>query len=241
MAGGLRDTLIRSELCSLADVLPPTHALTAVSTQVPHVWAEIDHNAGMWCNQIVRVLARMLHALVEPATAQPTRPPAERVAIFRDHLLSPIPALLDLSAPRHEHALEPTPQPSSAAILAKDALRRVWFSPPSPTEAFEWNLAEQVGSFHALSSLPVTVTLCEGETCVDATRNASAPIPLSRSILRRFHTLTREAHVVALTSSVLQSYSRLIVAVHSQGDEEKEFLLAHFGGTPFLCQSKRLT
>lgn len=238
VAGGLRDTLIRSELCSLSELLPATHAVTAVSTQVPHVWAEIDHNAGMWCNQIVRVLARLLHDLVEPATKQPSLPPSQRIAVFREHLLSPLPALLDLTPPRHEHPMTPSSTPKTSATPMEGALRKTWTT-PTEGEDFEWRIAEASGSFLAISTLSVTVNLCERHACVDATRNATAPVPLARSILRRFHSLTREAHVISVPASVLHSYAtlRLTVAPPSSASHDGDFLIARFEGSQPISSS----
>ncbi len=43
IAGGNRDTLVRSDLTSLASVVPPSHGLTVISTSIPNVWLSIDH------------------------------------------------------------------------------------------------------------------------------------------------------------------------------------------------------
>lgn len=40
------------------------------STSIPHVWATMDHQSSMWCNQLVRTLANVFASLVDPTTLQ---------------------------------------------------------------------------------------------------------------------------------------------------------------------------
>jgi hypothetical protein len=65
IAGGVRDTLIRSELCTLDHFVLERNQLVAISTQIPHVWSEVDHNAGVWCNQL------MVRSFKSSSLAQP--------------------------------------------------------------------------------------------------------------------------------------------------------------------------
>jgi glycosylphosphatidylinositol deacylase len=97
VAGGVRDTLVRSDLASLDDIVPQSHGFTVVSTSVPNTWITIDHQVVefvimlinkciMWCNQIVKALSFALYDLIDPKTSQATLPLPQRIKAFSKHL-----------------------------------------------------------------------------------------------------------------------------------------------------------
>jgi glycosylphosphatidylinositol deacylase len=85
IAGGIRDTLIRSDLCSLNSLVPLSNGLTSFTTGLQNVWLTTDHLASLWCNQLVRKIAILLFNLVDPNTQQVYRTTQTRMDIFRAH------------------------------------------------------------------------------------------------------------------------------------------------------------
>ncbi|EKX43074.1 hypothetical protein GUITHDRAFT_140667 [Guillardia theta CCMP2712] len=65
VGGGLRDLLVGTERCDLSRICPPTHCLSVSSTAVAGVWMPIDHQAILWCNQMVETLVSALYSLVD--------------------------------------------------------------------------------------------------------------------------------------------------------------------------------
>lgn len=61
VAGGQRDTLVRTELTRLE---PHPHHISTTSTAVPGVWASTDHLTIVWCQQLVVTSARALFDLI---------------------------------------------------------------------------------------------------------------------------------------------------------------------------------
>ncbi|KAH7984923.1 hypothetical protein HPB49_026690 [Dermacentor silvarum] len=61
VAGGRRDTLVRTELTRLE---PHKHHISTTSTAVPGVWASADHLTIVWCQQLVVTSARVLFDLI---------------------------------------------------------------------------------------------------------------------------------------------------------------------------------
>ncbi|XP_054923769.1 GPI inositol-deacylase [Dermacentor andersoni] len=61
VAGGRRDTLVRTELTRLE---PHVHHISTTSTAVPGVWASADHLTIVWCQQLVVTSARVLFDLI---------------------------------------------------------------------------------------------------------------------------------------------------------------------------------
>lgn len=47
IGGGLRDSLIRSELTDLSNILPASNALSVLSTSIPNVFVSSDHEVRL--------------------------------------------------------------------------------------------------------------------------------------------------------------------------------------------------
>lgn len=88
LSGGTSDTTISPSDSSLLSVVPPSHGLTAFTTSVPGVWSPIDHLAILWCDQLRRVLARVLLDVSDSRVASQVRPLPERLEIFKRALLT---------------------------------------------------------------------------------------------------------------------------------------------------------
>ena len=67
IAGGTRDKMISSELCTLNSIMPKTNQLSVFTTSIPNVWLSADHQSILWCNQIVEVMTAALFQIVDPS------------------------------------------------------------------------------------------------------------------------------------------------------------------------------
>ncbi|KAF2069507.1 hypothetical protein CYY_009174 [Polysphondylium violaceum] len=99
IAGGHRDTLIRSELASLDGLVAPDKSFSVVTTSIPEVLIETDHQCILWCNEVVLSLVEGLLLLGHPDTKQNTFGVYERLDIMKSVLKSNVPESLGYIAP----------------------------------------------------------------------------------------------------------------------------------------------
>ena len=65
IAGGRRDTTIRSDLTSLSKAVEAKNSLHVYSSAIPGVWIQNDHDSIMWCGQLIVVVSNMLLGLLD--------------------------------------------------------------------------------------------------------------------------------------------------------------------------------
>ena len=95
IAGGSRDKVVRGDLTRVAGLAPPERALHAWSTALPGVWIEMDHDAIVWCGQLVAVLSRAIISMHEEEAGgyddgfagRLIADPVSRLSAFRESLL----------------------------------------------------------------------------------------------------------------------------------------------------------
>lgn len=87
IAGGNRDFMFGSELCSTASFLPPSDGFTIFATGIPGVLLTTDHLAILWCNQLIRLLARTL--VLSQLELRSGKPINEIVKLWSQSLRSP--------------------------------------------------------------------------------------------------------------------------------------------------------
>ena len=63
ITGGSRDHVVRADLSSMRGLAPKGRALHVWTTALPGVWIETDHDAIVWCGQLVAVLSRALMSM----------------------------------------------------------------------------------------------------------------------------------------------------------------------------------
>lgn len=88
IAGGTLDTTVCSDSTNIGSIVPETHGFTVFSTAIPHVWTGADHVSILTCNQLVKVVAKTLLALVDVRRGTQTKPLDERMSIMRRAFLS---------------------------------------------------------------------------------------------------------------------------------------------------------
>lgn len=87
VAGGSLDHMIPSEYASISSTIPPSNGFTVHANSIPHVWAGIDHQAIVWCDQFRLVFAAAMREMADLSVPAKTKALPERMSIFRRHFL----------------------------------------------------------------------------------------------------------------------------------------------------------
>ncbi|XP_010528191.1 PREDICTED: GPI inositol-deacylase [Tarenaya hassleriana] len=88
ISGGYNDYQVRSKLESLDGIVPPTHGFMISSTSMNNVWLSMEHQAILWCNQLVVQVSHTLLSLVDSKTGQPIADTRKRLWMFTRMLQS---------------------------------------------------------------------------------------------------------------------------------------------------------
>ncbi|WCJ21260.1 GPI inositol-deacylase [Euphorbia peplus] len=91
VSGGYNDYQVRSKLESLDDIVPSTHGFMISSTGMKNVWLSMEHQAILWCNQLVVQVSHTLLSLIDSKTGQPFPETTKRLAVFSRMLRSGVP------------------------------------------------------------------------------------------------------------------------------------------------------
>lgn len=96
ISGGCRDGTVPSYLSNLSGLVPPAAIALSTTTQhMPGVQTVVDHTALLWCNRLVRRVARSIVASAalrmraESSRPSPSLPLASRVQTLRAALIGP--------------------------------------------------------------------------------------------------------------------------------------------------------
>lgn len=90
ISGAYNDYQVQSKLTSLDNIVPPTHGFMISSTAMRNVWLSMEHQAILWCNQLVVQVSHTLLSLIDSTTGQPFSKSPKRLAIFARMLRSGI-------------------------------------------------------------------------------------------------------------------------------------------------------
>ncbi|CAK7328232.1 unnamed protein product [Dovyalis caffra] len=82
---------VRSKLESLDGIVPPSNGFLISSTGMKNVWLSMEHQAILWCNQLVVQVSHTLLSLIDSKTGQPFPEANKRLAVFASMLRSGIP------------------------------------------------------------------------------------------------------------------------------------------------------
>ncbi|KAJ7974736.1 GPI inositol-deacylase [Quillaja saponaria] len=88
ISGGYNDYQVRSKSESLDNIVPPTHGFMISSTAMKSVWLSMEHQAILWCNQLVVQVSHTLLSLVDSKTGQPFPDTQKRLTVFATMLRS---------------------------------------------------------------------------------------------------------------------------------------------------------
>ncbi|EDO17486.1 hypothetical protein Kpol_1058p23 [Vanderwaltozyma polyspora DSM 70294] len=88
ITGSILDTVLPSDYTTVEDFLPEGNGFTTYTTTIPGVWSPIDHLAIVWCDQLRRVMARILLEITDVNSPTKVKSLQERMYISRKYLLS---------------------------------------------------------------------------------------------------------------------------------------------------------
>ncbi|CAM8942061.1 unnamed protein product [Rhodiola kirilowii] len=101
ISGGFLDYQVRPHQETIEGIVPHTHGFFISSTGMKNVWLSMEHQAILWCNQLVVQVSHTLLSLIESQTGQPFSSPKKRLAIFARMLRSGIPQEIDWQSQGH--------------------------------------------------------------------------------------------------------------------------------------------
>ncbi|KAG9448528.1 hypothetical protein H6P81_008493 [Aristolochia fimbriata] len=110
--GGIHDYQVRSKLASLDGIVPPSHGFTVGSTSMKNVWLSMEHQAILWCNQLVVQLSHTLLSLIDSETGLPFERPQKRLVVLSKMLRSGLPQSFNWMRQAEPH--------ESSVLVSKD-------------------------------------------------------------------------------------------------------------------------
>uniref|UniRef100_UPI00358F2049 GPI inositol-deacylase isoform X2 n=1 Tax=Myxine glutinosa TaxID=7769 RepID=UPI00358F2049 len=87
VGGGHRDREVRSALTSLRHVDIYNNTVSVVTCAVPLTWQSPDHQAIVWCKELVLAIIRSLFDMVDHESKQITKSAEKRMDILRHHFV----------------------------------------------------------------------------------------------------------------------------------------------------------
>ncbi|KAJ4827333.1 hypothetical protein Tsubulata_003286 [Turnera subulata] len=135
ISGGYNDYQVRSKLESLDGIVPLTHGFMISSTGMKNVWLSMEHQAILWCNQLVVQVSHTLLSLIDSRTSQPFPDNVKRLAVFARMLRTGIPQSFDWmvqSSSSHQATSVPIKD-------AKDVTASQVYALPSCPRNVHWN------------------------------------------------------------------------------------------------------
>ncbi|CAN8266237.1 unnamed protein product [Cochlearia groenlandica] len=90
IAGGYNDYQVRSKLESLDGIVPSSHGFMISSTSMKNVWLSMEHQAILWCNQLVVQVSHTLLSLVDSKSSQPFSDTQKRLWVLTRMLQSAV-------------------------------------------------------------------------------------------------------------------------------------------------------
>ncbi|KAI9197459.1 PGAP1-like protein-domain-containing protein [Polychytrium aggregatum] len=112
IAGGNQDHMIRSELSEVEAFLPHHHGFTVYTTSIPEVWTSIEHEAIVWCSQLLHKLVQAMFSARDPHRALRTRDLSSRMQVLEATFLG------GLGRRSGARSGQPQHQPSSIVVRA---------------------------------------------------------------------------------------------------------------------------
>ncbi|CAN1188046.1 GPI inositol-deacylase [Linum perenne] len=103
ISGAYNDYQVRTKLETLKGIVPPTHGFMISSTGMRNVWLSMEHQAILWCNQLVIQVSHTLLSLIDARTGLPFSSTQKRLSVFSRMLRSGIPDAFHWTSQPHPH------------------------------------------------------------------------------------------------------------------------------------------
>ncbi|KAI9923052.1 hypothetical protein PsorP6_002334 [Peronosclerospora sorghi] len=87
IAGGHKDTLVETSWTNLNSVARSSRSFVALASAIPTLKISVDHFALLWCHQLLKVVAKSLHRVIDVETRTLVKSPSVRLAIVQQVLL----------------------------------------------------------------------------------------------------------------------------------------------------------
>ena len=100
IAGGGLDGVVPSDYASISSLVPDTHGFTVYTSSIPDVWLGVDHLAILWCDQLMKVVARAMLDIVDVRRTEQTKPRADRMRLLKKWLLTSLEESTEKLLPR---------------------------------------------------------------------------------------------------------------------------------------------
>ncbi|KAI9922613.1 hypothetical protein PsorP6_000402 [Peronosclerospora sorghi] len=88
IAGGHKDTLVETSWTNLNSVALSSRSFVVLASAIPTVKTSVDHFALLWCHQLLKVVAKSLHRVIDVETRTLVKSPSVRLAIVQQVLLA---------------------------------------------------------------------------------------------------------------------------------------------------------
>ncbi|KAH6589260.1 hypothetical protein BASA50_010135 [Batrachochytrium salamandrivorans] len=98
IATGRKDLVLNSALTHLDGVMHPDRALSVYATAVPGVWATMDHEGAVWCNQLIEKVIEAIYDVHDPVQPRQLLPVKTRFKAMQRIFLGRLRFLDDESA-----------------------------------------------------------------------------------------------------------------------------------------------
>jgi hypothetical protein len=118
IAGGGLDTVVPSDYCSLASLVPDTNGFTVFTSSVANVWTGMDHQSILWCDQFRKVIIKSLTEIVDVKRSSQTKPRADRMRIFKKWYLTGMESS-EKAMPQQEPDTLLTLEDTSRSVIAR--------------------------------------------------------------------------------------------------------------------------
>ncbi|KAI0462035.1 hypothetical protein LJB42_004640 [Komagataella kurtzmanii] len=207
VTGGLLDTTLPADYTTLKGLIPRTHGFNVFSTGIPGVWTPIDHLAIVWCDQLRKVIAKVLLETIDSSSPQKTYNLKKRMFIFETYLLDGVSK--DFNSLQLNQASVVNSQVTELPMRvkvntdldnvdARDSRIRLYGSPKSVINLFE--IPKNDSIFTVLSSSPFS------QSQIESSKNPSVLLcnPLSAT---KKYSATQETSVLDYTNRLEPSNS----------------------------------
>ncbi|KAI9908131.1 hypothetical protein PsorP6_002863 [Peronosclerospora sorghi] len=88
IAGGHKNKLVETSWTNLNSVARSSRSFVALASAIPTVKTSVDHFALLWCHQLLKVVAKSLHRVIDVETRTLVKSPSVRLAIVQQVLLA---------------------------------------------------------------------------------------------------------------------------------------------------------
>lgn len=122
IAGGGLDKVVPSDYASISSLVPDTHGFTVYTSTIPGVWLGADHLAILWCDQLMKAVARAMLDIIDVRRPEQTKPRQDRMRILKKSFLTGLEDATQKSLAHQQHETKPSAASSTATTTTTTLL-----------------------------------------------------------------------------------------------------------------------